>query len=123
MSKERKYYEKYKNLLNNKLKSVLDDKKISAALLEHSANKFSKTKKIYAVADHCDIRKQYSKKQENLGKVRDLNGRIINGFNTLATVIIDENKKNVTLADTMIFSNGQDNFVSQEKIKIYTHHF
>ena len=48
-------------MLNNSLKSVLDEKKVSKALLENSANKFSNKKRLFIIGDHCDIRKKYSK--------------------------------------------------------------
>ena len=47
---------------------------------------------MYIFSDHCDIRKPYSNKPENIGKVRDLNGNIINGFIALGSIILDENK-------------------------------
>ena len=106
-------------MLDNSLKSVLDDKKVSKALLENSANKFSDRKRLFIIGDHCDIRKKYSKELENLGKVRDLDGNMTNGYTTLGTVIVDEDKKNVTLADISVFSNKEDRFISQEELKEY----
>ena len=106
-------------MLDNSLKSVLDEKKVSKALLENSANKFSNKKRLFIIGDHCDIRKKYSKELENLGKVRDLDGNITNGYTTLGTVIVDEDRKNVTLADISVFSNKQDRFISQEELKKY----
>ena len=48
-----------------------------------------------------------------------LDGNIINGFSTLASIIIDENKKDVNLAEVTIFSNAQEEFVSQEELRLY----
>ena len=84
-------------MLDNSLKEVLDDKKVSQALQENSIEKFRGAKRVYIPSDHCDIRKKHSKEMENLGKVRDLDGNIINGFSTLASVFINENKKDITL--------------------------
>lgn len=53
-------------------------------------------KRLYIISDHSDSRKPYSSKLENLGKVRSLAGSIINGFTTLGSVILDENKKELT---------------------------
>jgi len=58
------------------IKSVLDDKKSSKALIKNSVEKLSGNKRLYIFSDHSDSRKPYSKKLENLGKVRDLNGNI-----------------------------------------------
>jgi len=104
-------------LLDNSLKEVLDNEKVSKALKENSIEKFSNKKRVYVPSDHCDIRKKCSWKMENIGKVRDLEGRIINGFSTLASVVIDEDKHDVTLADITVFSNREENFVSQEELK------
>ena len=119
ISKDRNEYERNKTLLDNSLKEVLDDKKVSQALQENSIEKFRGAKRVYIPSDHCDIRKKYSKEMENLGKVRDLDGNIINGFSTLASIIIDENKKDVNLAEVTIFSNAQEEFVSQEELRLY----
>jgi len=106
-------------LLDNSLKEVLDTGKVSEALKENSIEKFSNEKRVYAVSDHCDIRKKYSWKMENIGKVRDLDGQIINGFSTLASAIIDEEKHDVTFADITVFSNREENFVSQDELKSF----
>jgi len=106
-------------MLDNSLKSVLDDKKISEALRDNSATKLKDKERLYVIGDHCDIRKGHSRKLENIGKVRDLNGNITNGYTTLGTVIVDENRKDVTLADITVFSNKEDRFVRQEEIKAY----
>jgi len=119
MSQDKNEYERYKTLLDNSLKSVLDDEKISKALRENCSEKLKDRKRIYAIGDHCDIRKKYSSKLENIGKVRDLDGNIINGYTSFATVIVDENKKDVTLADITVFSNKEERFVSQEEIEKY----
>ena len=119
MSKDRNEYERNKTLLDNSLNEVLDDKKISKALQENSIEKFAGKKRLYTASDHSDIRKPYSKKMENMGKVRDLNGNIINGFYSLATITIDENKHDITFSDITVFSNREERFISQEELKIY----
>ncbi len=106
-------------MIDNSLKSVLDEKKISDALRVNIAQKLGDRVRVYAIGDHCDIRKEHSRKLENIGKVRDLKGNLTNGYNTLGTVIVDENKKDVTLADITVFSNKEKRFVSQKEIKEY----
>jgi hypothetical protein len=88
-------------------------------LQENSVEKFSGKKRVYVPSDHCDIRKKHSWKMENIGKVRDLEGKIINGFTTLASIAIDENRHDITLSDVTIFSNREERFVSQEELKDY----
>ncbi len=106
-------------MIDGSLKSVLDDKKISKALIENSVEKLNDNRRIYIFSDHSDIRKQYSTELEKLGKVRDLNSKIINGYTTLGSVILDENKKNLTLSNITVFSNKDEKFVSKEELKNY----
>jgi len=106
-------------LIDGSLKSVLDDKKISKALIKNSVEKLSGNKRLYIFSDHSDIRKPYSKKLENLGKVRDLSGNIINGYTTLGSVILDENKKDLTLSNISVQSNKEPNFITKQELKDY----
>jgi len=107
-------------LIDGRLKTVLDDKKISDALIKNSVEKLANTnKKVYILSDHSDIRKQYSTALENLGKVRDLNGNIINGNTILGSVILDESKQDITLSNITVFSNRDKKFVTQKELKNY----
>lgn len=101
------------------MKSVLDDEKIAQALIENSVEKLSNNKRLYIFSDHCDIRKPYASKQENQGKVRTLDGRIVNGYSTLNSVILDERKKNLTLSNISVFSNKDDNFICKTELNDY----
>jgi len=106
-------------LINNTLDSVLDDKKISDALIQQSVEKLCGNKRLYIFSDHAESRKPYSSKLENLGKVRALNGDIVNGFTTLGSVILDENKKELTLSNITVFSNRQEEFLTKKELKDY----
>jgi len=119
ISANRNEYDRYKTLLDNSLKEVLDDKKVSKALKENSIGKFSGKKRVYVPSDHCDIRKKHSWKMENIGKVLDLDKKVINGFTTLASVAIDENKHDLTLMDVTVFSNREDRFIKQDELKAF----
>ena len=119
ISGDRNEYDRSKTLLNNSLKEVLDDKKVSQALKENGIEKFSGKKRVYVPSDHCDIRKQHSWKMENIGKVLDLNKKVINGYSSLASVAIDENKHDVTLMDITVFSNREDRFIKQDELKAF----
>jgi hypothetical protein len=119
ISASRNEYDRSKTLLDNTLKEVLDDKKVSEALKENSIEKFSGKKRVYVPSDHCDIRKRHSWKMENIGKVLDLDKKVINGFSTLASVAIDENKHDVTLLDVTVFSNKEDRFIKQDELKAF----
>ena len=106
-------------MIDGSLKSVLDNKKISKALIKNSVEKLSGNKRLYIFSDHSDIRKPYSKKLENLGKVRNLSGNIINGYTTLGSVILNENKKDLTLSNISVQSNKEPNFITKQELKDY----
>jgi len=106
-------------LIDNSLKSVLDDEKIADALIGYSVEKLCNNKRLYIFSDHCDIRKPYAEKQENHGKVRALDGKIVNGYSTLNSVILDERKKNLTLSNISVFSNKDDDFICQTELDDY----
>ena len=106
-------------MIDGSLKSVLDNEKISKALIDNSVEKLSSNKRLYIFSDHCDSRKPYSKKLENLGKVRDLNSNIINGFTTLGSVILDENKKELTLSNISVQSNKEPTFITKKELNDY----
>jgi len=106
-------------LIDGSLKSVLDEEKISKALIENSVEKLNGNTRLYIFSDHCEIRKPYSNKLENIGKVRDLGGHIINGFTTLGSVILDENKKNLTLSNISVQSNKEPTFITKKELEDY----
>ncbi|MDQ7061426.1 MAG: hypothetical protein Q9M43_09955 [Sulfurimonas sp.] len=106
-------------MIDGRLNSVLDNEKISKALIDNSVEKLGSNKRIYIFSDHCDSRKPYSKMLENLGKVRDLNGNIINGFTTLGSVMLDENKRELTLSNISVQSNKEPSFITKKELKAY----
>ena len=106
-------------MIDGSLKSVLDNKKISKALIANSVEKLRSNKRLYIFSDHCDSRKPYSKKLENLGKVRDLNSNIINGFTTLGSVILDERKRELTFSNISVQSNKEPTFITKQELKAY----
>jgi hypothetical protein len=105
-AKDANEYERMHNLLSGKLKSVLNDEKIAAALREKMALALGGEELVFALHDPCDIRKPYSKKLAQIGCVRDLEGHMINGYSTLGTVCLSSNGRTLQLSDISVFSNG-----------------
>lgn len=106
-------------MVDNSLNSVLNDKMVTKALSSHSLKKLGSQNRIFAFGDHSDIRKRYSKKLDAIGKVKDLDGKIINGYTVYATILLDEKKQELTFGDITTFSNREKGFVSQEELKNY----
>ena len=67
-------YERMHNLFSGKLKSVLNDEKISSALREKTATSLGGEELVFALHDPCDIRKPYAKKLDNIGGVAKFMG-------------------------------------------------
>ena len=97
----------------------LQQEKISQALRENSVEAMSGQQHITLIHDPCDIRKEYSKELENLGKVLDLDKNVVNGYYTFKSKAIDDDGKRWNDVDTKVYSNREPQFVSQEELKLY----
>jgi len=115
ISTDKREFERMRDLFNGRLKSVLDDEKISTALREEMAIELGKSEVIYALHDPCDIRKRYSEKLENLGIVRDLEGRLIHGYSSFNTVCVSSDGEKTQLSDISVFSNGDGECYVRQK--------
>jgi len=110
-------YERMHNLFSGRLKSILNNEKISSALRKKTATSFSGEEFILALHDPCDIRKPYAKKLENIGRVRDLDGNIINGYSTFGTVCLSSDAQELHFSDISVFSNGdKEHYVLQTEL-------
>jgi len=96
--------------------SNLEPKIINDALLKQTCTTLAGAKEIHVIHDPSDIRKPHSKKTENLGKVRDLKGNIINGYSTYNAVAIVPNEKAVHLLSHIPYSNQDDRFLKRTYI-------
>jgi hypothetical protein len=101
---------------NNKM-SDISVEKINESLAERFINNNTNMSEAYLIHDPSDIRKPHSKKTENLGKVRDLSGNIINGYSSHNIVGIAGDNKSVHLLSHISYSNKDDKFLKRELIK------
>ena len=99
-------------------KNVIDDRQISEALIANGIMKLANKDELLVLHDGSDIRKKYAKELESIGKVRDLDGDIINGYHSFNSVAVDLHGKLVTPIATEIYSNREENFVSQKELKL-----
>jgi hypothetical protein len=97
--------------------SDISVEKINESLVERFIKNNTDMNEAYLIHDPSDIRKPYSKKIENLGKVRDLNGNIINGYSSHNIVGIAGNNKSVHLLSHISYSNKDDKFLKREFVK------
>ena len=115
ISTDKREFERMRDLFNGKLKSILDDEKISTALRKELAIELGDSEVVYALHDPCDIRKRYSEKLEHLGLVRDLDGNLVPGYSTFNTVCVSLDGEKTQLSDITIFSNGDDESYIRQK--------
>ncbi len=113
----RSFQERSKRLLDGSLQTVLDAEKSSKALRERSVAALGAATRLIVLHDPCDIRKKYAKLLENIGKVRDLDGNIINGYNTFATVAVSVPGKQLYPVDVTVYSNGDEHYVTVAELK------
>ena len=90
---------------------------VNESLLEQACSKLDGTDSVYLIHDPSDIRKPYSSDIENLGKVRDLNGKIINGYSTHNIVTVTSDDKTVGLLSHVSYSNKDPQFLKQKFIQ------
>lgn len=119
ISETRAEYERGKRLLDGSLKSVLDDKQIAQVLREKGAKGLGDQGRLLVLHDPCDIRKEYAVAMEKIGSVRDLDGELINGYQTFNTVVIDEGARKLYPVDITVYSNGDEHYVTRKELKFF----
>jgi hypothetical protein len=120
ISEDKAEFERSKRLLDGSLKSVLDDQKISAAIREHSVAALGDEARLMVLHDPCDIRKEHAQVLEKLGKVRDLDGNLINGYSTFNSVAVDVTGQKLYPVDLTVYSNGDEHYVTVAELKALT---
>ena len=111
-------YKRLKRTLSkeNKL-GYLDETLVNDTLMGEALRKLSSTNEIYLLHDPSDIRKPHSKETEHLGKVLDLNHRVINGFSSYNVIAVTPFNKEVHLLSHELYSNKSPSFLKAEYVK------
>jgi len=119
MSDDKAEFRKMRRLVGiDEAKNVIDNQQISGALIANGIMRLADKNELLVLHDGSDIRKKYARELESIGKVRDLDGHIINGYHSFNSVAVDLHGKLVTPIATEIYSNREENFVSQKDIKL-----
>jgi hypothetical protein len=117
-SKDRNEYKKLSRTLSgDNSMSDISPATVNATLMEQASVILGDSPRVYVIHDPSDIRKPYSSDTENLGQVRDLNGKIINGYsshNAIAFIPIDQK---ILPLSHVSYSNKDPKFLKQEIIK------
>ena len=100
------------NALGNWGEALVND-----TLMGETLNKLSQHNTVYLIHDPSDIRKPHSKKTETLGKVLDLNKKVINGYSTHNVVAVLPKDKSVHLVSHESYSNKDPRFLKEKWVK------
>lgn len=117
ISEDRQEFDRYKTLVDGSLKHSLTVSMLNEALPMAAKGFIGKGRHIAAVHDGSDIRKEHSQRLESLGKVRSLSGAIINGYQTMNTVLIDTQSKALRLLQSTPYSNRSVEYCSAKDEK------
>jgi len=117
LSRDKAEFAKYKRLVDGSLKSEVDAASSATALRERSVAALESASRVILLHDPCDIRKPHAQEMENLGKVRDLEGNIINGYQAFATNAVNEKGSQMAPADVTIYSNGDPQYVTVAELE------
>jgi len=118
ISTDKREYERFHNLINGNLVNVLDVEKMNENLLINSLSRLSGELRVFVIYDGSDIRKPESEKLENLGLVRDLDGKFVRGYQTMNCVMIDNQTGTLKLLNCQPYSNNDPKFVSEKELKL-----
>lgn len=119
ISEDSSEYARNLRLLDGSLKTIVDTDKLNISLLANSLSFFKDKAYLIVLHDGSDIRKPESKTLENLDKVRDLKGNIINGYPTFNSIGIDLKGQSLRLLQSTPYSKVSANYVSQSDINDY----
>jgi hypothetical protein len=72
----------------DKSKYILDSQDINEALIKNGITSLAGKEELLLMHDISDIRKKHAVTMDNLGKVRSLDGSIINGFTSFNSVAV-----------------------------------
>lgn len=119
MSDNKAEFRRMRRLVSlDEAKNVIDNEQISEALIANGIMKLAGKDELLILHDGSDIRKPYATELESIGKVRSLNGDVINGYHSFNSVAVDLHGKLVTPIATEIYSNREEHFVSQKDLKL-----
>lgn len=117
ISEDKQEFDRMKSLVDGSLKHSLTSESLNGALPRHSRSLLEGSLHVACLHDGSDIRKEHSRSLENLGKVRSASGRIINGYQTFNTVLVDCESKDLRLFRSTPYSSGATDYESAGAVR------
>lgn len=119
LSKDKREYDNWHNMVNGTLKNKVDVEKINNSLMSHQLSSFKGKYSISFLYDGSDIRKVESSSLENLGWVKSLSGQWVRGYSTFNSVWIEGKKSQIGLLNSVPYSNRDPHFLSEKERKLF----
>ena len=119
LSKDKREYDNFHNLLNGKLKHTVNVEKLNKALMSNQLEWMNGQMIVSIVYDGSDIRKPESEQLEHLGWVRSLSGGWVRGYSTFNSIAIDRTQGRVRLLNSVPYSNRDPQFLSDKERKSF----
>ena len=113
ISESKKEYERLRRTITSENKlNDFSANQVNEVLRESVANKYQKADRVILIHDPSEIRKRHTKTAENIGRVKSLDNRIINGYSSFNTVVVEPEAKQISLVQHELYSNRQVEFLS-----------
>lgn len=97
LSQDSAEYERFLHILDGSLKHSLDLEMSNESLLARSLDNITCEKTLYVIHDGTNLLKPESQVQADLCKVRDLEGKLVNGYPAFCTVCVNDIDKEIHL--------------------------
>ena len=118
ISDDKKEYKKLRRTITGEnTTNDFHPEQINDVLRAEVRKKDEKADSVILIHDPSEIRKKYTETAENLGKVKDLNNKTINGYSSFNTIAIRSDKKQIDLVEHELYSNKQPEFLSKQVIE------
>lgn len=114
MSEDKRTYDVFRGLLNGEQVLTLDSDIILSCVQKQAETLLgTESKPRYVLHDGCDIRKVNSKEMEYLGDVLSLSKKVITGYKTMNSIVVDMEKQSVKLLCHELYSNKMPNYIGE----------
>lgn len=111
LSSDRNEYERWLYQLS-KQEGGLNMAALNELMLRHSVSDLEGVNAVVVVHDACPLRKPYARQMESIGKVRSLEGKLINGYESFNSVAVGKDK--LHLLNGTPFSSKQEQAEQKE---------
>lgn len=115
LSSDKAEYERFETLLSNDTsRNTINQASFNELFRLNARDKIVGQPSATVIHDPCNIRKGYSEKMEKLDRVRDLDGKTINGYRTFNSVLLHGSK--ISLLGCRPYSQQEDSEFEEDHL-------